>query len=113
MSTFADIVSRDGQEAEITFKDGNSQKIRCFFQPILTKSDTKRWMDISRLGRLDTSRYYYMGPADVELDDVEGGWLTVGKCNYIFLKEEPFYIKNTISHWEAVLAVKEEEYGGI
>lgn len=110
MTVFSEIVEKYGDPA-VLYEAAGEKEIKTFIQPILTGHD-KPWLRMTNLGEADTSRYWYFGPADAEITDTKGTYISCLGRTFDFIKAEPFRIQGVVSHWEGILKIREETYDG-
>ena len=109
MSVFAGILRKHGVPAVID--DGTTQKtVKAFLEPIMSRAERMEWVDVTRLGERNISRWYWFGPPESDIDETKDTVITVGGTAYTVLKAAPYTVNGEISHWEAVLRKREEEY---
>lgn len=111
MSIFSEILMQHGENAVLR-ENGEEREIKVFIQPIINRAEDRTWHKMTELGEYDASRYYYFGPAEVEIGDCDGTCILYNGQEYRFLKAEAFRVEGKISHWEGVLKKKEEIYDG-
>ena len=108
---FSEILKRYGDDAVLN-SNGTEIAVKVFIQPVLQNRLEGTWHKMTDLGERDTSRYYYFGPADVEIKNCEETYVTCREKVYDFLKAEPFRVEGQISHWEGILEQREALFDG-
>ncbi|MBE6948503.1 MAG: hypothetical protein E7456_01530 [Ruminococcaceae bacterium] len=111
MNWFASVLEQYGDDAVICV-NGVERNIKAFVNPVIGERYMKKWKTMTKLGESDEATYYFFGPPDCEITDCDNSWLTLnGKC-YKFIRAEAYRVEGKISHWEAVLRHREEEFDG-
>ena len=109
MTTFAALIDAYGVEAALVH-GGISEEMRAFINPILTNRSDKTWSAVTPLGERNKARYYCFCPPQAGLDAAKDAYLIVDGKSYDFVRAEPYVVEGSVSHWEAVVKVREENY---
>ena len=108
VNAFNGILSAYGEETLVT-ENGATQNLKTFIQPVLSKNDDGD-TDITPIGKKDTSIFYWFCPNTLNISDKNNTVITAGGTDYIIIKLKPYRFKGAISHFEGVLALREEDY---
>ena len=103
---FATVLARYGQEVEICRNGGQAVSCRAFVQPLLERQGTQRTPTV--LGTVCRDRWLYLGDPAQGLDDLAGGWVAWKGKKLDVLRAQPIYVGGELSHWWAVLGLREE-----
>ena len=98
MSAFASILERHGIVSVIS-AGGEEREVASFIEPIMSRSELTSWIDVTRLGERNASRWYWFGPPDSDITDPENTVITVDGVSYDVLKAEPYIVNRRVSHW--------------
>lgn len=89
---------------EVTGREGFA-----FLQPVPERKERGRQFVPSPLGMVREERFLYLGDAGLSLENMEGGYLLCeGRC-YVVSSAQAVYMGKTLSHWRALLSLREEE----
>ncbi len=108
---FSEILKKYGDLAVLSL-NGNEVEAKVFIQPVIHNRLERDWHKMTGLGNEDISRFYYFGPAEVAIEDVENSYITCAGKTFDFLKAEPFRAEREVSHWEGLLRVRGEVFDG-
>lgn len=109
MTAFAGLIEAYGVEAALV-RGGVSEPIHVFINPILTNRSDKTWRAVTPLGERNKARYYCFCPPELDLSTAGEIYLIVDGKSYDFVRAEPYTVEGQVSHWEAVVKVREEDY---
>ena len=110
MSTaFSEILEKYGDPVTLYF-DGSSTDTTGFVQPVLSRHIKETWSTMTELGESDTSRFYGFFPGDLSMEGCL--YIDCGDVEYDIIRAEPYKVMGTVSHWEALMRKREEEYVG-
>jgi hypothetical protein len=110
-TAFERMLERYGQEVTIYFDGAEAQKVstRAFIQPVLNRNKSWFQRQYTSLGTTRERLYLYMGAADVPLDQLGQGYLESGEKQFDVGAAEPVFVGTELSHWWALLTLREEE----
>lgn len=80
-----------------------------FLQAVAERKERGRQFVPSPLGIMRDECFLYLGEARLSLDGMEGGYLLCEGRFYVISSAQPVYVGKMLSHWRAVLTLKEEE----
>ena len=98
MRKMADGIFRQYGTGLVVTHEGNTRKVRGFFQPVRSKSVQSMVSSATPLGEIPRGQYVYMGPADTEV--AIGDLLEVQGRHFLFRRVEPYYYgEETVYIW--------------
>ena len=104
---FRAALEKYGQPVQIFPAEGAGTACRAFVQPLWEKKD--RWQAVpTPLGAVCPDRWLYLGPPEMPLEGMEGGYLQMGARRFAVMRAQPVYLGGEVCHWRAVLAQWEE-----
>ena len=105
---FGTVLARYGQSVSV-HRDGQAEGTACraFVQPILERTEAQECPTV--LGTVCTDRWLYLGDPAVSLEDLGSGYVRWGTRKLEVLRAQPIYVGAELSHWWAVLKLREEE----
>ena len=108
MTTFAALIDAYGVDAVLVHGE-TSEQLHVFMNPILTNRSDKTWSAVTPLGARNKARYYCFCPPQADVA-APGAYLIVDGKSYDFVRAEPYTVEGRVSHWEAVVKIREEAY---
>lgn len=106
-TAFSDILARYGQQVTV-YRSGEAQGTVCraFLQPILERQGRQ---DVpTALGTICRGRWLYLGDPLIPLDRLEDGCVQWKGQRFEVVRVQPIYVGETLSHWWAVLKLRDE-----
>lgn len=100
-------LARDyGEACTVYFEEGaEGSSAAAFIEPLMDRRSTRIWRDMTELGEIPAMRYLYVGPPDIPLK--AGSHIVSGSKSYDVIWAESFKMKSSVTHWEAVLRLRE------
>jgi len=100
------LAEKYGETCTVYYDEGSEgTKVSAFIEPIMDRRSTRVWREMTEVGEIPGMRYLYVGPPDLPLK--AGSRIVSGERNYEVIWAESFKIKNAVTHWEAVLRLRE------
>lgn len=97
------LIRKYGAEAVYTYDGGEARTVRAFLQPVSYKNRQYLNDVHTPVGRVDTARYMYYGPADVPLEDDGLGEIVSGGICYRVCRSEMIRFGDRECYVRAVL----------
>jgi hypothetical protein len=95
-----------GELCTIYYEEGSEgASTSAFIEPLMDRRSTRIWREMTELGEIPAMRYLYVGPPDIPLK--AGSQIVSGDKSYDVIWAESFKIKGSVTHWEAVLRLRE------
>ncbi|MCI2106214.1 MAG: hypothetical protein LKK00_05775 [Intestinimonas sp.] len=102
------LLDRYGQAVTLHYGiSGTIRTVRALVQPVLTHQEDWRQEVPSPMGVVRKDQFLYFGPANASLDGVTD--LSCGGTDYEPQAAQPIQSGRGVSHWWAVLRVRDEE----
>lgn len=80
-----------------------------FLQAVPERKERGRQFVPSPLGIVREERFLYLGEAELSLEGMDGGYLLCEGRAYAISSAQAIYLGKTLSHWRAILTLREEE----
>lgn len=108
--SFERILERYGQKVDVYYGESRvGVPARAFLQPVLERREDWKQEVPSPLGMARQDRFLYMGEAGVPLDGIGEGFLMCRGVRYEVQAAQAVYVGKELSHWWAVLRIRDEE----
>lgn len=88
---------------------GEAREGFAFLQPVPERKERGRQFVPSSLGIVREERFLYLGEANLSLEGMDGGYLRCEGRAYAISSAQAIYLGKTLSHWRAILTLREEE----
>jgi len=100
-------LARDyGEPCTVYYNEGAAGvSAAAFIEPLMDRRSTRIWRDMTELGEIPSMRYLYIGPPEVPLK--AGSRIVSESRSYDVIWAECFKMKSAVTHWEAVLRLRE------
>lgn len=109
-NAFGRILERYGQTVAVHYGGGPvGTPVRAFLQPVTQRREDWRQEVPTPLGVRDQARFLYLGPPEVPLEGLGDGFLEWRGRRFQVRVCQPVYVGETLSHWWAVLEVRDRE----
>lgn len=101
MNVFERIVQKYGQEVRVVRPGMDPVLVKAFLQPVTGK--TESGPDMTALGGVLPWRYLYLGPAEMDLEHLEPGYLEFNGRALFALRAERVYCGESALYFWAIL----------
>lgn len=105
--TFEKLLAKYGQSVTLCRREGETENIRVFLQPVTERRETWRQAEPSPMGTVRKDRFLCLAGADTPLEHLEDGYLEWRNLRLKVSAAQPIYIGDTVSHWWAILTVED------
>lgn len=109
--TFQRILARYGQDVELC-RAGGVARGRAFLQPVLERREDWKQALPTPLGVVRRDRFLYLGEPGLALEGPGEGFLRCRGTAYEILACQAVWVGEELSHWWAVLRVRDGEEQG-
>ena len=77
----------------------------------MSRGNSVLWREETVLGTRDRRRYYWFGDSTADISDPENTVIKTRGREFDVLRADAYIVEGDISHWEAVLELREEAAG--
>ena len=104
---FSTVLAKYGQEVTV-YRSGQADGAVCraFLQPILERQGRQDVPTV--LGTVCRDRWLYLGDPLIPVDDLDDGYVRWKGENFDVVRVQPIYVGDVLSHWWAVLKLRDE-----